>query len=78
MFCAYNTPNRLVILIFIFPQYTKKAQVLFSAHPGITGLRIAQLTQDRQRSLAHASTLYIFRVYTYTHNADASVVICLL
>ena len=41
-------------------RYTKKAQVFcFLAYPGVKGLRIAHLTQDRQRSQAHASTNYI-------------------
>ena len=57
----------------------KGAGVCSSAHPGITGSRIAHITQDRQRQLAHASTDYIFKkMYIDTHYADASVVICLL
>ena len=33
-----------------------------SAHPGAKGLRIAHITQDRQRSSAHASTDYILLI----------------
>ena len=57
--------------------YKKGVGVCFSAHPGTTGSRIAQITQDRQRQLAHASTNYINKVY---RNAlrRRFVVICLL
>ena len=59
-------------------RYKKGVGVCSSAHPGYTGLRIAQLTQDRQRQLAHARTNYIsIKVY---RNAPRRrlVVICLL
>ena len=55
----------------------KRRGVYFFAHPGVAGLRIALSTQDRQRSLAHASTDYILQEY---RNAlrRRFVVICLL
>jgi len=52
--------SRQLIHSFGFPQiYKKGVGVCSSAHPGAKGLRIAHITQDRQRSSAHASTDYI-------------------
>ena len=50
----------------------KRRRCLFLAHPGDTGLRIAQTTQDRQRQLAHARTNYT-NWYIETLNVDASL-----
>ena len=60
-FIASQTPrSRLLIHSFMFPQiYKKGVGVCSSAYPGFVGLRIALITQDRQRSSAHASTNYI-------------------
>ena len=41
--------------------------VCSSAHPGFVGLRIALITQDRQRSSAHASTNTIYNKYIETY-----------
>jgi hypothetical protein len=58
---AYRHPEVGYYIFVLGSAYdTKKAQVpVLSAHPGITGLRIAHITQDRQRQLAHARTNYI-------------------
>ena len=51
--------RQLNILFQVRKKKKKGVGVCFSAHPGITGLRIAQTTQDRQRLSAHARTNYI-------------------
>ena len=53
-------------------RHKKGVGVCFLVYPGVVGLRIALITQDRQRSLAHASTDYIFKVYRYAPR-DASL-----
>ena len=63
---------------FVLLSHKKGVGVCSPAHPGITGSRIAHITQDKQRQLAHASTDYINTMYIDTYYADASVVICLL
>jgi len=46
-----NTQKRQLINCFRLAYDTKKGVgVCFSAHPGAVGLRIAPVTQDRQRS----------------------------
>ena len=49
---ASQTPQIRQLVVIIRSAYdTKKGVgVCFFAHPGITGLRIAPTTQDRQRS----------------------------
>ncbi len=56
-----DTTESAVNWLFLGLAYnTKKGVgVCSSAHPGAKGLRIAHITQDRQRQLAHASTDYI-------------------
>ena len=77
---SQRTPQiRQLATSFRLAYDTKKGVgVCFSAHPGLVGLRIALITQDRQRQLAHARTNYIiFKVYRNALRRRL-VVICLL
>ena len=89
-FFIYNLSFRLLTPLIRQGQFLtisiayirKKAQVPVSVHPGNTGLRIASLTQDRQRSQptpvriqhSHRDTIIPFRVSTNAYHADIFVV----
>jgi len=51
----------------------KGVGVCFFAHPGAKGLRIAHITQDRQRRSPRQNGLYNKSVYRNVPNADASL-----
>jgi len=47
-----DTPKSAVVdfLLLVYSDTQKGVGICSSAHPGLTGLRIAHITQDRQRS----------------------------